>query len=179
MALPNLELLYPQMRFIHVIRDGRDGAVSGWAAVRARGEEGKFASFAEYAGYFAQRHWLPYITRAREAAPGLGDRYLEVRYERLHAEPHAETRRVLEFLGVDSSAPVVDECVEAASFETLSGGRRRGEENQASHFRKGIIGDWENHFDEEALARFDAVARPLLRELGYSRHETSAVSHGP
>jgi hypothetical protein len=63
---------------------------------------------------------------------------------------------------------VVAACVDGASFERLSGGRRPGEENASSHFRKGVAGDWAAHFDGEALARFETEAGALLQELGYA-----------
>ena len=58
-------------------------------------------------------------------------------------------------------------CVQRASFRALSG-REAGDEDLSSHLRKGIVGDWKNHFGEAALSRFEAVAGPLLQELGYA-----------
>ena len=55
-----------------------------------------------------------------------------------------------------------------ADFQRFSGGRLRGDEDRASHFRKGVAGDWRDHFDEEAVRSFEAQAGGLLRDLGYS-----------
>ena len=167
LAVGPLDKMYPGARFIQIIRDGRDAAVSGWAHLQRQGTAGKFATFADYAAYFAEYHWVAYITRARQAAEQLGDRYIEVRYEILHDEPHAHTRRLFEFLGVDSTDDAVGKCVEAASFSKATRGRRPGDEDPSSHFRKGIVGDWVNHFDADCLARFESVAGDLLGELGY------------
>jgi hypothetical protein len=57
--------------------------------------------------------------------------------------------------------------VQRASFRAVSG-RSAGDEDLSSHLRKGIVGDWKNHFDGAALSRFEAVAGPLLQELGYA-----------
>ncbi len=166
-GLALLNRLYPQGRFIHIIRDGRDGAVSGWAHLQRQGKAGSFRTFADYAAYFAEHHWCPYIAEARRAAAGFPDRYLEVRYERFHAQPEQETLRLLRHLGLDDGDNAVAACVAAGSFEKLSGGRRPGEEDPSSFFRKGAVGDWRRHFDDEARHRFEASAGALLRELGY------------
>ena len=180
LAIGALNTMYPGARFVHVIRDGRDAVVSGWAHVQRLGMAERFPTLADYATYFGEHHWVPYITKARQAATALADRYLEVRYEDLHAEPIAHTRRVLEFLGVEVTPKHVSACVDSASFSRLSQGRHRGEEDRLSHFRKGIVGDWINHFDNDALNRFEAVAGDLLRELSYvdDSAPTQAVTAG-
>jgi hypothetical protein len=165
--LATLMELFPAARFIHVIRDGRDACISGWFHLHRQGKAGRFPSLADYADYFAHHHWRAYITAARTAATALGDRYLEVRYEALHAEGQAEARRVLALLGVDDTDQAVASCLEGGSFERLSGGRQRGEEDASSFYRKGIVGDWRAHFDEPAIARFRQRAGDLLVELGY------------
>jgi hypothetical protein len=167
LAVPALSTLYPGARFIHVIRDGRDAAVSGWAHLRRRGTSQRFDSFADYAVYLARHHWVPYIMRARQGGRWVPNRYLEVRYEDLHDSPMDHTRRILRFLEVSAADDIVRACVHRASFRALSG-RDAGDEDPSSHFRKGIVGDWVNRFDETTLRRFEAVAGPLLHELGYS-----------
>jgi hypothetical protein len=168
LALPVLDALYPDARFVHVIRDGRDGAVSGWRHLQRKDEAGRFPSFAAYAEYFAKEHWLGYIGAVRAAAAKWPHRVHEIRYEDLHATPHEETRRLLAFLEVDTGDDSVAACLEAGDFKRLSGGRERGEEDVQSHLRKGVVGDWREQFDAEAEARFEEGAGPLLEELGYA-----------
>ncbi|MCP3905644.1 MAG: sulfotransferase [Planctomycetes bacterium] len=169
LSLVGVKRVYPGAKLLHVIRDGRDGAVSGWAHLKRQGEDGCFASFAEYAEYFARRHWVGYVSAARRDAVHWQDDYHEVRYEDLHDRPQETLRRILDFLEIEHDADAVDRCVRCASFEALSGGRRRGDEDTRSHYRKGVVGDWRNQFDAEARARFEAVAGSLLRELGYAQ----------
>lgn len=52
-------------------------------------------------------------------------------------------------------------------FDKLSGGRSRGDENAASHYRSGVPGDWKRHFDAELLQRFKARFGDIVLELGY------------
>jgi len=161
--------LHPAARVIHVIRDGRDGTVSGWAHHGRAGTQDRFATFADYAELFARSFWVPYIRTARAVGAGLGGRYLEVRYEQLLADPRGETGRMLEHLGVDAGESSVDACVAGASFDRLSGGRRRGQADDASHWRKGVSGEWRTAFDADALERFERHAGDLMDELGYPR----------
>jgi hypothetical protein len=48
-------------------------------------------------------------------------------------------------------------------------GRHRGEEDITSFLRKGIEGDWKNHFSEAHKQKFKEIAGDLLIELGYER----------
>lgn len=52
-------------------------------------------------------------------------------------------------------------------FQARAAGRKVGEENRASHFRKGQPGDWRNHFNEEHKHRFQQLYPTLLTNLGY------------
>ena len=166
-TIPVLRHLYPDASFIHVIRDGRDGAVSGWAHLERRGQADRFASFADYATVYARDYWRAYILAARSAA-GACAGYVEVRYEDLHTAPIASVRTMLAMLGMTQDDATCRACVAAASFERLSRGRSRGEEDRASHFRKGVVGDWRTTFDDAAERAFEAEAGDLLRALGYT-----------
>jgi hypothetical protein len=52
-------------------------------------------------------------------------------------------------------------------FASKSGGRRPGEEDRASHYRKGVSGDWRNHFREEHIQYFKEHYNSMLLKLGY------------
>lgn len=168
LSIPQIHRLYPDARFIHIIRDGRDGAVSGWAHIQRSGGDDQLKTFGAYAQYFAQSHWTPYIRQARAAGAHIPDQYMELRYEELKADTEGQTRRMLQFLGVDDADHLVRACADAGSFTKMSGGRTAGSEDHSSHFRKGVVGDWVNHFDDAALAGFEEHAGELLAELGYA-----------
>ncbi|MBI1357728.1 MAG: hypothetical protein GC160_25600 [Acidobacteria bacterium] len=52
-------------------------------------------------------------------------------------------------------------------FKRISGGRKRGQENAASHFRKGVQGDWINHLNAEHLRFFKERYNDVLLQYGY------------
>jgi hypothetical protein len=72
---------------------------------------------------------------------------------------------------IPASGEILLGAVYANRFEAKTRGRRAGAEDAQSHYRKGVAGDWVNHFSpahEEAFAeRFEG----LLARLGYDAPE--------
>jgi hypothetical protein len=52
-------------------------------------------------------------------------------------------------------------------FAKLAAGRKKGEEDVKSHYRKGESGDWRNHFTDKHKAFFKEHYNDLLVKLGY------------
>ncbi len=52
-------------------------------------------------------------------------------------------------------------------FEKHAGGREKGKEDASSHYRRGVGGDWINHFEERHVALFKERWNELLLRLGY------------
>ena len=167
MHFANLGKLFPEAKFIHILRDGRGVFVSAWHHnVRSKDVNLERLGFDDFLQITA-REWADRVRRAREAGKQLGDRYFEVRYEDLAAEPATWMKRALDFLGAESSPETVEACVQAASFEKLSQGRKPGEEDKASFFRKGVPDDWRNHLSPAQIQLFIALSGSLLSDLGY------------
>jgi len=184
----------PEARVIHIVRDGRDVAISathhGWNQAEDKGGTHRIkpeqlakreayrkdpqALLERGGGIFpdgelskSAARWSARVGNAVKDGPALfGANYAEVRYEDLLEDTPKELKVLLEFLGADAGEQVVKRCVDAASFENLSGGRRRGQE-APSFFRKGVAGDWRNVFTEQNRRDFKAAAGDLLIELGY------------
>jgi hypothetical protein len=113
------------------------------------------------------KEWSDRVRRGREAGRRLGDRYFELRYEDLVASPELWAQRVLDVLGAASDPDTVRACVEAASFEKLSRGRKPGQEDASSFFRKGLPDAWREDLSTAQSRRFVELSGPLLEELGY------------
>lgn len=56
-------------------------------------------------------------------------------------------------------------------FKKKSGGRERGSEDPGSHYRKGVSGDWRNHFTERHVEHFKRKHNDLLLRYGYESNE--------
>jgi Sulfotransferase domain len=97
---------------------------------------------------------------------------IHVRYEDLRRETARELQRVVRGLagrrlGPEEATAIVEEF----SFERQTG-RKPGEEDRKSFLRKGVVGDWRNHFSSEARVTFDRYAGEELILLGYERDRT-------
>jgi hypothetical protein len=96
--LPFIEELFPTAVYVHLLRDGHDVV----------------ASFRDRWGYksaarAARTEWARYVTAARELGRRLPqDRFLQLRYEELVADPETQGRRLFAFLGESWDPTVLD-----------------------------------------------------------------------
>jgi hypothetical protein len=164
-----LATLFPAARFIHVVRDGRDCAVSAWhynERIRPgwQRDQGTLERFA----CVVAEQWAADLDLARSFCLRHPDRFYQVRYEDLISDTVANLSRVCEFLGVASSKSLLQQCAHVASFSSLTGGRDRGNENRSSFFRKAVPGDWHVSLSDRAVAEFRNRAGSWLDRLGYA-----------
>lgn len=54
-------------------------------------------------------------------------------------------------------------------FAAKANHRQPGHESAASHYRRGVSGDWRNHFNADHIAYFKTHYNPLLLKLGYEQ----------
>ena len=160
---------FPSAKFLHIVRDGRDCAVSGWfhnLRVSPDWTRETFASMDEYVVALAEE-WAANVGVGSAFGDAHPERCLAIRYEDLAADGTAALTRVLDFLGAEADVETVAECLGAGQFEALSGGRAKGDENRESFFRKGVAGDWHNHFTNETNRLFAEKAGQWLARYGY------------
>lgn len=192
-TLEEIARILPEAKVVHVIRDGRDVAVSlmhfmwsrsrdeGWfyelepEEIRKRRKYREDPASLSGESIFTRkrltafaRSWSSEVAEAVENGPELlGDRYFEVRYEDLLTSPGEEVGRLLRFLDADSTSEKIGRCVEATGFEKASK-RQQGQEDSSSvSHRKGVSGDWKNVFTKEDERIFEEHAGNLLLRLGY------------
>src|SRR5918998_6578081 len=175
-TIREISTIYPEAKVIHIVRDGRDVAVSaahharnfGRAGQRGAANETTDTIFPEGQLEKLAAEWASRVGKTVEDGPALLEgNYTEVRYEDLLQNPEVEVGRLLAFLAASSDEKSVTRCIEAASFERLSKGRKRGEEDPSSFFRKGVAGDWRHVFTREERETFAREAGHLLARLGY------------
>ncbi len=93
-----------------------------------------------------------------------------IRYEDLLERDEAILQRVLlEQCQLPITRERLREVLQANRFEQSTGGRPRGQEDIHAHHRKGIAGDWRNHFTPRVTEAFKARYGNLLVATGYER----------
>lgn len=152
--LPLVRELYPDAVVLHMIRDGRDVALS------FRGKP-----FGPRDTVSAARWWSDDVERGRTDGPRLfGDRYLEVKYEELVHAPEEVLRRVCRVTG---------EAFEPAMMRPWEGAGEylRGDHWWHDRAREPIdtsrAGRWKSEMSEREVRVFELESGALLEALGY------------
>ncbi len=164
----------PEARFIHLVRDGRDVALSRrrWRE-RAGGQPRPVEAWAS--------QWRRWITEGRDQGAKV-DHYLEIRYENLVEETESTLREVCEFAGLGFEPGMLSyheraqerlrELDQALPAEDGKGARE-AEHRQAKHAMTAAppqavkVEEWRSQMSPADRATFEAEAGDLLTELGY------------
>ncbi len=110
-------------------------------------------------------HTLAWFGPGDDASGREGFAY--VSYEQLRSDCVGAIARVCkEVSGKDPDPWLVETTVEKWSMER-SEGRKPGQEARGELVRKGVVGDWVNHFTTQAAQVFDHHAGDMLVRLGY------------
>lgn len=171
----------PKIKFVNLIRDGRDviaSASAQWYNNKIR-NAGCLEEITLYQNKLVNReilddvfdrcinNWIDAVKSGLKAKD-IFVNYYELRYEKLLCHPDDEIKNLFDFLKIKNNKSIVNKCIEAASFERLCGGRKNGEEDINSFYRKGIDGDWVNWFNEKHEKMFVDKAGDLMRKSGYT-----------
>lgn len=89
-----------------------------------------------------------------------------IRYEDLKTTPEATLNQLFTQLNLKVSPDIIEQALFIFDFQQLSQ-RREGEEDRKSFFRKGIVGDWQNHFSPEDLEFFQQQTSDVMNQLNY------------
>lgn len=74
---------------------------------------------------------------------------------------------VLEHCDIKMPQKKLEALMARYSFEKMAGGREQGEEDASHKYRKGVAGDWQNHFTDELDRKFREKTGNLLEITGY------------
>ncbi|KAG0548154.1 hypothetical protein BDA96_01G142300 [Sorghum bicolor] len=174
-------------RVVYLCRQPKDVFVSLWHFVNGmRGGRSPVAEMDAALGMFCEgvspfgpvwEHYLEYW-KASLARP---EQVLFMRYEEMVADPVRAVKTLAGFFAVpfteeEDRAGVPEEIVRLCSFETLSGleSNRTGDLDcgdntvigKSTFFRKGKVGDWENHMTREMGKKVDDVFEEKLKGSG-------------
>jgi hypothetical protein len=152
--IPTLHELFPTAKIVHLVRDGRDVALSvaNWRKVSERGElVARYGTWREDPVSTIALWWEREVRLGCEDGRALGpELYYEPRYEAVVADPAGECARLCAFLDVP-----YDEAMLASPAD-------------ARPPTPGLR-DWRAQMPADDVRRFEAAAGDLLDELGYPR----------
>lgn len=158
--------IFPRAQFIHIIRDGRDVALSTIETFR-----GDF----HVDLYFAAFSWDRRVRTAMATGRKLGvDRYCELRYERLVNDPEQVLKETCAFLD-ETFHPAMMEPQRQAHERLSSKGVHAAVRQPLTTSR---VGRWRQEMSEADQRLFQLVAGDTLDELGYGSSGAGAMSPG-
>ena len=164
--IPDIKADIPEALFIHIIRDGRDVALSlsrmgGFKSLPWRREGEGLLPTALY--------WEWMVRKGREFGRDLPTDYLEVRYEELVSDPHATLRQIEEFLDHDLSYDRIQNANLGRLREPNSS--FSDEEHQHSPVQR-----WREKLAPAQIDAIEATIGDCLGELGYALNCTGRKS---
>lgn len=190
--LPYSRLRFRTLPAIFMLRDPRDVMVSSYFHAtrqkhRFRGDIGGFlrdpeqgvASLTSYLnGWSAGLHHR---------------RHIVLSYENLSREPHAETARVLAFLGVEVRPRLLADAVEAAKFQNmqvleqatgLPGHDYDRNDSESLRMRRGKVGGFADYLTAEQIEFIErtcdreltAEARAILQPTGFQNADVALLA---
>lgn len=160
--LPFLDFLFPDARFIHIIRDGRDvafsdhtapnsvfwrkiyfntGSITTWFGLKMNARD-----YRKRSHVYNTIHWANSVMVGRSYGMMLREKYMEVRYEDLCLNFGGTAERVQDFIGVEERSEVIKKI--SQDVYTTSVGKHR-------------------HQPKRKVKEVVEAAKPLLFSLGY------------
>jgi hypothetical protein len=160
---------------VYVARNPKDVAVSYYYHDKSKG--GYEGTWEEHFNLFLQGkvmfgsyfdHVLPWW----EASQRQRENILFLKYEDMKRDLTATVTRIAEFIGVAADQKLVERVVAGSGFEAMATHTGTNfdwvpqREGVPKHYRKGMVGDWRNHFSEAQNQQLDALYRQKMTGTG-------------
>jgi Sulfotransferase family len=150
---------FPEARFIHIIRDGRDVALSlekrAWSRPLPWDKPRSLLA--------AGMYWEWIVRKGRKYGIMLGPKYLEVRYEELVQHPELPLRRIGDFLQHELD---YDRIIRGATLG-VADGRLTSFEEDLKDGTFSPVGRWKHKFPADQLLPFEKLVGEYMVQLGY------------
>ena len=161
--IPQLHRLFPTARFIHIIRDGRNTALSTLNWATASKGPGRWSLWSEDPLGTCALWWQWQAGTGQRDGENLGSKfYLQVEYEKLVAKPQQTLQSLASFLDISY-------CEEMANYhigKTKSASGLSAKSAWLPPVKN--LRDWREDMSAEDIGVFEGIAGELLRENGYS-----------
>jgi hypothetical protein len=160
--LPRIKQTIPEALVIHIIRDGRDVALSmekqGWPKQLPWDKMSRRMAGAVY--------WEWMTGKGHKAGEQLGPDYIEVRYEDLVANPREALQRLSSFISQELD---YDEIQRVGIGSVSRPNTSFKEERGSAGFTP--VGRWKKFYSPEELSKVEELLGRSLKEFGYKPSE--------
>ena len=152
---------WPDARFVVLVRDGRDVALSVMNV-----------PFGPNNAWAAGRSWATAIRRGRDAARRFRGRVLEIRYEDLVSKPAETVGAVCDFLGLGYSDEML--AIEQTDRSKVVADQSAWFANVWGGITTAAVGKWRTELTPRQIEAFETVAGDELRALGYETNDATS-----
>jgi hypothetical protein len=165
-------LISPDTRVLDMSRDSRDVIVSSYYdACRRNNYQGNFSDF-----YWSKgRHLVNSLRRYHDVWALPHRQILVTSFELLKSDFGGEVSKIAKFLNVELSELDIIRIEQASSINSLRENYKDDQQYNSDKnpfFRKGIIGDWQNHFDNKMRHDYEKV-----KNKGIGKFDLIALRH--
>ena len=156
-VLPVIDFLFPDARYIHLIRDGRDVAFCNhtppdtpfWKKVYFNTDRMEiwrkyrlnYNDYHRHCHLFNAVHWVNSVRVGRDYGAMLRDRYLEVHYEDLCGDFGSQAKRILAHIGVTDDRATVKRLEQSVYSRSIGKHRlqRRSMQSEVLQIEKSLL----------------------------------------
>ncbi|XP_075591880.1 sulfotransferase 1B1 [Dermatophagoides farinae] len=189
------QLRQGKAKIIYVVRNPKDNAVSYYHHHRMSTFLGNYSgTWDDFVELFARGDlvygsWIDHVRGFWELKQQDPDSVLFVSYEELKVDLKKMIGIICDFVGHRLTDEQIDRITLHCSFEKMRNNKMVNREDlpvadlfdmsKTKFMRKGIIGDWRNHFTAEQSQRFDEIFEPELKRIGlpicYDHHNAEEI----
>ena len=160
LKLPFYAKLFPEARFVCIVRDPRSVAISSWYHnlrtepdfVRNRGKN------LDYWAAQSANFWIREYKAARDFQKQHPEKIIFIRYEDLVLDPLPHYQKLFSFLEVNTQQEILEKVIEVTRFDRFKDGK---------FFRKASIDDWKKELSLKAIQAIEKTTEPLFSFFGY------------
>jgi hypothetical protein len=152
--LDELDAVWPEARFVVLVRDGRDVALSLMGV-----------PFGPNNVWAAARFWADGVRRGEKAARRWPERVLTLRYEDVVADPDTQVRKLCEFVGLPFAEDML--AIERTDASKVLKDQAGWFTNVWAGINPSAVGKWRTAMSPRQQRVFASIAGPELERMGY------------
>jgi hypothetical protein len=183
--LGGINLLYPQARLFHIIRDPRDTVTSTLNyAARIDAVSGRAKDSRTRADVIvgAIGLWRSTMTEVEAHRQNLQGRLLELRYEDLQFNFANTFNKLANHLELETHPALIQKIERITSFQAASGGRRPGDKAPGEFHYSGAVGQFVSDLSPSEIELIEGQLGMMMSDYGYeasSEFEDAASNQAP